>query len=151
MPSFKSTSGHSSSSGPKSVGLESHLFKSHASEKETSPEPPTAPGGYLEPSYHFISRVKPTVLLQAIVSVMQNNGIDFQLNSKKYKVKCALYPIGEPKVPFVASVFQMDSDKMGKRYAVEFQRRSTFGRQPDGILLRKGCLIKQKTKKSQRR
>jgi len=46
------------------------------------------------------------------------------VNYPKFKVKCVAFPPGEPKLPFVASVFQMEPDERGKRSAVEFQRRS---------------------------
>jgi len=109
----------------KSYGASASFESAHrAPEKECLSEPPSAPGGYLEPSYHFISRAKPVLLLQAIVCVVQSNGIDCAVNYKKYRVKCVLYPIGESKIPFIASVFKMDPDKQGKRYAVELQRRS---------------------------
>jgi len=108
------------------------LMHSPALYKDLPKEPPPVPGGYLEPSYHFISRSKPSSLLDAIpkalVSLMNKKeimyGIDFDINPQKYKVKCVAYPLGEPKLPFVVSVFLMDPDDKGKRYALEFQRRS---------------------------
>jgi len=87
-------------------------------------EPPTVPGGYLEPSYHFISYSHPLMLLQAVIVILKNNAIDFDVNYPKFKVKCVAFPPGEPKLPFVASVFRMEPDERGKRCAVEFQRRS---------------------------
>jgi len=107
---------------PKKSGLE--VTKSAYVEKEILVEPPTVPGGYLEPSYHVVSRVKPSFLLESIVTFAKSNGIEFRVLPEKYKVKCVSYPLGESKVPFVASIFLMDPDKQGKRYAVEFQRRS---------------------------
>jgi len=108
--------------GPKKSSIE--VSKSSYVPKEILVEPPTVPGGYLEPSYHVFSRVKPVPLLEAIVVFAKSNGLEFRVLPEKYKVKCVSYPLGESKVPFVASIFQMDSDKQGKRYAVEFQRRS---------------------------
>lgn len=126
---WKSATSTSSSSSkissypdPKKSGLE--VTKSSYVEKEILVEPPTVPGGYLEPSYHVVSRVKPSFLLESIITFAKSNGIEFRVLPEKYKVKCTSYPLGESKIPFVASIFQMDSDKQGKRYAVEFQRRS---------------------------
>jgi len=121
--STSSTLSHKISSypDPKKSGLE--VTKSSAYvEKEL--EPPIVPGGYLEPYYHVVSRVKPLFLLESIVTFAKSNGLEFRVLPEKYKVKCVSYPLGESKVPFVASIFQMDPDKQGKRYAVEFQRRS---------------------------
>jgi hypothetical protein len=93
-------------------------------------EPPPVPGGYLEPSYHFISRSKPSSLLDAIpkaivaIKTAVCYGIDFDVIPQKYKVKCVAYPLGEPKLPFVCRVFFVEPDDKGKRYALEFQRRS---------------------------
>jgi len=107
-------------------------FRSSALSKDLPKEPPPVPGGYLEPFYHLISRAKPSSLLdvisQAILSLQKQKaisyGIDMDIVHRKYKVKCIAYPLGEPKVPFVCRVFLMDFDEQGKRYAVEFQRRS---------------------------
>jgi len=106
---------------PKKAGLE--IAKSAYVEKEISVEPPTVPV-YLEPSYHIVCRAKPSFLLESLVFFAKLNGVEFRVFPQKYKVKCVFYPLGESKIPFVASIFQMDSDEQGKRYAVEFQRRS---------------------------
>jgi len=107
------------------------LVQSSVISKDLPKEPPPVPGGYLEPSYHFVSRSKPLSLFgaipQALISIRNKKdipGIDFDINAKKYKVKCVAYPCGEPKLPFVVSVFFLDPDDKGKRYALEFQRRS---------------------------
>jgi len=121
--SSSSSSKISSYPDPKKSGLEVTKSSSYV-EKEILVEPPSVPGGYLEPSYHVVSRVKPSFLLESIVTFAKSNCLEFRVLPEKYKVKCVSYPLGESKVPFVASIFQMDSDKQGKRYAVEFQRRS---------------------------
>lgn len=107
-------------------------FQSVAFSKDLPKEPPPVPGGYLEPSYHFISRSKPSSLLasipQAFLALLNKKavsyGIDYDVIPQKYKVKCIAYPLGEPKVPFVCRVFFLEPDDKGKRYALEFQRRS---------------------------
>jgi len=89
------------------------LMHSLVIHKDLPKEPPPVPGGYLEPSYHFISRSKPSSLLDAIPKALvslQNKkdipyGIDFDVNPQKYRVKCVAYPCGEPKLPFMIRVF----------------------------------------------
>eukprot|EP00456_Euglypha_rotunda_P039790 TRINITY_DN3066_c0_g1_i5.p1 TRINITY_DN3066_c0_g1~~TRINITY_DN3066_c0_g1_i5.p1 ORF type:complete len:192 (-),score=17.48 TRINITY_DN3066_c0_g1_i5:17-592(-) len=100
-----STSKISSYPDPKKSALE--VSKSVFVEKEITVEPPTVPGGYLEPSYHVVSRVKPLFLLQSIVTFAKANSLEFRVLPEKYKVKCVSYPLGESKVPFVASIFQI--------------------------------------------
>jgi len=99
--------------------------------KELPIEPPPVPGNYLEPFYHLFSHAKPGALLdliqQALLSLQKQKligyAIDMDIN-KKYKVKCSAYPLGEPKLKFVCSIFRVEPDEQGKRYALEFQRRA---------------------------
>jgi len=88
-------------------------------------EPPSVPGGYLEPSHHFVSRTSAKVLFNEAETVLELlQEIDFTSTPPEYKIKCCAYRAGEARVPFVVRVFRLDSDMNGKRYAVEFQRRS---------------------------
>jgi len=99
--------------------------------KELPTEPPPVPGNYLEPFYHLFSHAKPAALLDLIPQCLHSlqkqkligYAIDMDIN-KKYKVKCSAYPLGEPKLKFVCSIFSVEPDEQGKRYALEFQRRS---------------------------
>jgi len=107
-------------------------IQSSAFSKEISVEPPLAPGGYLEPFYHFVSHAKPAHLFDLISETLHSllrqklicHAIDIELIPRKFKVKCVAYPPGELKLQFVCRVFRLDSDEQGKRYALEFQRRS---------------------------
>jgi len=98
--------------------------------KDLPKEPPAVPGGYLEPFYHLISRQKASSLFdlisQALLSLRKqiSYSIEMDMIPRKYKIKCCAYPLGEPKVPFTCRIFLMDPDEQGKRYALEFQRRS---------------------------
>lgn len=118
-------SSHSSLSSypdPKKSGLETVKSSSYV-EKESPIEPPAVPV-YLEPSYHVVCRAKPSSLFESLVTFAKVNSLEFRVLPQKYKLKCVSYPLGEQKIPFVASIFQMEADEQGKRYAVEFQRRS---------------------------
>jgi len=55
-----------STSHPSTIDGVLSLMHSPALYKDLPKEPPPVPGGYLEPSYHFISRSKPSSLLDAI-------------------------------------------------------------------------------------
>jgi len=112
---------------PYDIQLQSSAFS-----KELPVEPPPVPGGYLEPFCHLISRSKPTSLFDLIPQTLHSlrkqkligYGIDMDVIGRKFKVKCVAYPPGELKVQFICRVFRMDPDEQGKRYALEFQRRS---------------------------
>jgi len=84
----------------------------------------------LEPFYHLISRHKAPSLFelisQALLSLRKQicYSIEMDMIPRKYKIKCCAYPLGESKVPFTCRIFLMDHDEQGKRYALEFQRRS---------------------------
>jgi len=99
-------------------------------------QPPLAPGGYLEPSYHFFTRSKPSEFLERLLSVLIAIQIDCQQLFGKFKLKCVGYSGGQ-RLPFIVSVF---STVEQGRSAIEFQRRS-------GCILQFSCLynaIKQK-------
>lgn len=85
-------------------------------------EPPAVPGNYLEPSYHFFSVASPLVLLQNLLSILQASQVDCSIKRDKFKIKSVAYRSGA-RVPFSVRVFSV-GDSSGKRYAVEFQRRS---------------------------
>jgi len=114
------------------VPYDIQLQSSALSRKDIPIEPPPVPGGYLEPNCHLISRSKPTSLFDLIPQTLQSllqqrhicYGIDMDANQQKFKVKCVAYPLGELKLQFICRVFRMDPDEQGKRYALEFQRRS---------------------------
>jgi len=133
-PTILPSSEHSSkkSSFAPRVPFDIQIQSSAFSSKDLQVEPPPVPGGYLEPFCHLISRSKPTALFdlipQALNSLRKQKiisyAIDMEVIDRKFKVKCVAYPLGELKLQFVCRVFRMDPDEQGKRYALEFQRRS---------------------------
>jgi len=85
--------------------------------------PPAAPGGYLEPNFHFMSTCaagKVFSALQELLEVHDGLPVDFCVKPTKYKLKCVAYPSGS-KMPFNIRIFSTDSPD---EVAVEFQRRS---------------------------
>jgi len=131
FPSSEHSSKKSSSFVPR-VPYDIQLQSSAFSSKDVPVEPPPVPGGYLEPFCHLFSHSKPTALFDLIPQAFHTlrkqkvigYGIDMDVIARKFKVKCVAYPPGELKLQFVCRVFRMDSDEQGKRYALEFQRRS---------------------------
>lgn len=84
-------------------------------------EPPQAPGGYLEPAYHWFSRSSPRIILDTIVAVLGSAGVDCVVKYEKFRLSCAVYSNGQ-KLPFSVRVFATEG--FDRRYAVEFQRRA---------------------------
>jgi len=127
LPSSKKSSSSFVHRVPYDIQIQSSAFS-----KESPVEPPPVPGGYLEPFYHVVCYSKPTYLFDMILQTLQSllkqklicYAIDMETIAPKFKVKCVGYPPGELKLQFVCRVFRMDPDEQGKRYALEFQRRS---------------------------
>jgi hypothetical protein len=84
-------------------------------------EPPTAPGGYLEPS-HVFSTANPTALMQAAINVLHQLQVDCVAKHEQFKIKCNAYR-SCARLSFYVHVFSVADGKQ-KRYAVEFQRRA---------------------------
>lgn len=82
--------------------------------------PPMAPGGWMEPNYHFLSNTAPAALFGHLKGVLESLDIDFIVKPAKFKYKCVGYREGA-RLPFYVRIFSTD---VRKRYAVEFQRRS---------------------------
>lgn len=91
-----------------------------APSRPSSAAPPSPPGGWLEPNYHFVSASEPLDLFQAVQSFLEEKSIDFTVKPAKYKCKCVTYREGG-RLPFFVRIF---STAVPKQYAVEFQRRS---------------------------
>mmetsp|Transcript_24809 Transcript_24809/g.27471 ORF Transcript_24809/g.27471 Transcript_24809/m.27471 type:complete len:454 (+) Transcript_24809:139-1500(+) len=91
-----------------------------AAPRSSSAAPPTAPGGWLEPNYHFVSNSRPVALFQALQAYLEGKSIDFTVKPAKFKCKCVTYPDGS-RLPFFVRIF---STAVPEQYAVEFQRRS---------------------------
>jgi len=95
----------------------SHAIAHH----RAAPEPPEVPGGYLEPSYHFMIQSQPTTVFHSLIGYFHLNQIDFVVKQDKFKLKCVSYKHGG-RLPFVVRIFSVG--ETSKQYAVEFQRRS---------------------------
>jgi len=80
-------------------------------------EPPSPPGGYLEPS-HVQSSANPVALIQALLTILRQLGIDCESKQEHFKIRCTGLK-GYARLSFNVRVWRMDRD-----YAVEFQRRS---------------------------
>jgi len=85
-------------------------------------EPPSPPGGYLEPSYHVFSTANPSMLVQQVLNVLAQQQVDCVAKYDQFKIKCASYK-SSAKLSFSVHIFSV-SEGSNKRYAVEFQRRS---------------------------
>jgi hypothetical protein len=86
-------------------------------------EPPSPPGGYLEPSYHFFSAANPTALVQSILALLATLQVDCTPKHEQFRIKCSAYR-SCARLSFYVHVFVSESVQTAKRYAVEFQRRS---------------------------
>lgn len=84
--------------------------------------PRLAPGGYIEPNYHIISKTSADKLYPALGIVLEQT-LNVDITSKnflRYTYKCVYYRHGG-RITFKVSIFSLQEP--GK-YAVEFQRRS---------------------------
>jgi hypothetical protein len=85
-------------------------------------EPPSPPGGYLEPSYHVFSSANPTALMQSVLNVLAAQQVDCEARHQEFKIKCHAYR-SCARLSFYVHVFSV-GEGTSKRYAVEFQRRT---------------------------
>lgn len=84
-------------------------------------EPPTSPGGYIEPNYHFTSAGPPSPLFDNIIAVMQELFVDVN-EAGNFCFKAVFYRHAG-RISVKVSVFTLPG--LGRqKYAVEFQRRS---------------------------
>lgn len=89
-------------------------------------EPPSPPGGYLEPNTHFFVSAAPADILQLLLRVLDEKSVDWVVCPNSYKLKCEAY-LHSMRIEFIARIFHtpcpqaLPSDP--PRYAVEFQRR----------------------------
>jgi hypothetical protein len=85
-------------------------------------EPPSPPGGYLEPSYHVFSSANPVAIISSVLNVLHGQQVDCVVKHEQFKIKCAAYR-SCARLTFYVHVFSVGEGN-NKRYAVEFQRRS---------------------------
>lgn len=85
---------------------------------QATPNPPAPPGGYLEPSYHFLSCTRPLTLLQSVLQFLEEKLVDCIAKYDKYKVSCVAYKEGG-RLHFTIRIFSVPQGKL----AIEFQRR----------------------------
>jgi hypothetical protein len=119
-PKSQLTSHTSHSSDGYSIVQKSKLALSEAVIQRV--EPPSPPGGYLEPSYHVFSSANPTALVQSVLNVLHQQQVDCVVKHEQFKIKCAAYK-SCARLSFYVHVFSVGEGSV-KRYAVEFQRRS---------------------------
>lgn len=84
--------------------------------------PPYAPGGYIEPNYHFQSAGPPSPLFEAIIEEMETLAVDLQVNADHFSAKGAFYRHGG-RISIKISLYTLPRAEH-PMYAAEFQRRS---------------------------
>jgi len=105
------------------VQQKQEFFSEHLVASVRDKGPPSAPGGYLEPNFHFLSTSSWGEVFSALQDLLEAHTelpVDFSVKPTKYKLKCVAYPAGA-KMPFNIRIFCTDTPN---ELAVEFQRRS---------------------------
>jgi len=91
--------------------------------QQSASEPPAPKGGYIEPNYNAnLSPLRsPSETYQELMRNLSQQQVDFCEFPAKYKLNCAAYFEGA-KICFKVRIYTVSHG--GKRYVVEFQRRS---------------------------
>ncbi len=93
-------------------------------------QPPTVPGGFLEPNFHVFTTCGATQVLAQLQEISREMNVQFAVIEDSFKLRCvSVCPLSQCATPFVVRLFALDATTAARNkvtpaaFAIEWQRR----------------------------